>query len=73
MTNDDVWGKLVSLLKGTSDLQGNHSVTGTLDIRDQVTLDGVQACLSYEDAQFEVTSGGEASGLSIGNSIGIRC
>ncbi|MCE8013418.1 hypothetical protein HOP54_09510 [Halomonas daqingensis] len=73
MTNDDVWGKLVSLLMGASNLQGNHSVTATIDVRDQNTLDSVLACLSNEEAKFEITSGEDASNLSVGSSINIRC
>lgn len=73
MTNDDAWGKLVSLLMGASNLQGNHSITATIYVRDQSTLDSVLECLSYEEAQFEITSGEHASNLSVGSNISIRC
>lgn len=73
MMNDDVWGKLVFLLMGASNLQGNHSVTATIDVRDQKTLDRVLACSSYEETKFEITSGEDASNLSVGSSIDIRC
>lgn len=73
MASDNTWSKLVSLLRGGSDLQGNHSVTCKLEIQSQETLDNVKECLSYEDAQLEITSGEDVSDLVIGTVINIRC
>ncbi len=73
MANDNVWGKLVSLLKDANDLQVNHSVTGTLRIHDQDVLDSLRECLSFNDAGLEITSDEEFADLSIGINVGFRC
>lgn len=73
MASDDIWGKLVYLLRNVDSIQANHSVTGTIRISDQNILDVVNECHFSEDVKLEITSGEDCANLAVGHSIDISC
>lgn len=73
MASDDVWDKLVYLLRNVDSFQANHSAIGTIRIADQKTLDAVKECCASGDVKLEITSGQDCADLAIGHSVDISC
>lgn len=73
MANDDIWDKLVYLLRNVNSIQANHSAIGTIRISNQNILDAVNECHSSEDVKLEITSGEDYANLTVGDSVDISC